>query len=49
MENHTVNLKLILDDEELDEKIRTQLSQVFFFLGITYRSLQQYEDAIQSY
>jgi tetratricopeptide (TPR) repeat protein len=43
------NLKILLDDEELDEESRGVLSQIFFFLGITYRALQNQEEAIQSY
>ena len=47
----TMNQMLIrqLDDEELSEEARSQLSQIFFFLGITYRQLHQYEEAVQSY
>lgn len=45
----TQSLKQIIDDEELNEDLRVQLSQIFFFLGITYRSESNYEEAIHSY
>lgn len=38
-----------LDLEKVDEPLKLRVAQTFFFLGITYRSLNMHDDAILSY
>ena len=38
-----------VDLEKVDEWVKMQTAQTFFFLGITYRTLNMYEDAILAY
>ena len=38
-----------LDLDKVDEGLKLQTSQIFFFLGITYRSLNMHDEAILSY
>ena len=33
----------------IDEGLKNAVAQMFFFLGITYRQIQLYDDAINSY
>ena len=37
------------DLEKVEEHLKLQVAQIFFFLGITYRSLNMHDDAILSY
>ena len=39
----------VSQDIILDEAVRNQVAQIYFFLGITYRSLGQFDDAVLSY
>ena len=39
----------VSQDIILDEVVRIQVAQIYFFLGITYRSLGQFDDAVLSY
>lgn len=38
-----------IEDSEYDEESKHQVAQIDFFLGITYRQLSMFEDAILAY
>ena len=37
------------DMEKIDEGLKMQVAQIFFFLGITYRSQNMHDEAILAY